>query len=232
MYISLLHRASPSYHKAFTLIELLVVVGIFTLMTGLVLANYPRFDSQIVLENTAHEVAIEVRQAQSYGLGVRESVTDADAFPGYGIHIPSLIGGFSRSVFMYADIPSLGSEDGDMRYAGGNTCVPGSGECVEMLTLRNHRIYAICGNMKANLGAIAPFRKTTDIVASGAAAYCNKDSLDVTFTRPDPDAVMIGYVGGSEDSSAPYSDAEIVIATTGGDVRTVVIWSTGQITVE
>ncbi|NTV44545.1 MAG: prepilin-type N-terminal cleavage/methylation domain-containing protein [Candidatus Yonathbacteria bacterium] len=219
--------------QGFTLIELMVVVGIFAMMTGLVLANYPRFNTQIVLENTAHEVALELRQAQSFGMGVRESSAQSAMYPGYGVHVPSLTSGTVKDIFLFADIAQGGSTQGDKRYAGENSCVPGSGECVEKLTLNSHHVYALCGNMKKNLGLIPAFRKTADIVTAGAAPYCNKDSLDVVFTRPDPDAVSLGYfASGQADSAAPYSDTEIIIATSGGDVRTIVVWSTGQITVE
>lgn len=218
--------------RGFTLIELLVVIAIFSMMTGLILANYSGFDSSIVLENTAYEVALEIRQAQSFGLGVRQAVSVNDVFPAYGVKIPTLSATPVREAFLFSDIPPTGFPTGDGRYDGGEFCVPGSGECVEKLMMQKYYVYALCGNVKKHLGAGTVFRTTADVASSGASAYCDKESLEILFTRPDPDAVSKGYIGGSLDTESPYDDAEIIIATPRGDVRTVVVWLTGQITVE
>ena len=232
--VTLIHGSeyARSFRKGFTLVELLVVVGIFAMMTGLILANYSGFDSSIILENTTYEIALEIRQAQSFGMGVREVSSSPDVFPAYGVRIPTLSGTPVREAFLFSDIPSTGFSVGNGMYDGGDACIPGSGECVEKLIMQKYHIYALCGNVKKNLGAGVVFRTTDDIVSSGASTYCDKESLEVLFTRPDPDAVSNGYIGGVKDTLSPYSDAEIVVASPRGDVRTVVIWSTGQITVE
>jgi prepilin-type N-terminal cleavage/methylation domain-containing protein len=216
----------------FTLIELLVVVGIFGILSSVIFANYSGFDSIIVLENVAHEIALEVRQAQSFGIGVREFSSGNDEFPIYGVRVPSLSSGMIQNIFLFADIPPVGQQKGNGVYDGGDSCVPGSGECVEQVFLQKYYIYAICGNIKKQLGDYTPFRMIDDVTASGAAVYCDKDALEITFTRPNPDAFSTGYEGGVKDPESPYSDAEIIVATPGGHVRTVVVWSTGQITVE
>jgi prepilin-type N-terminal cleavage/methylation domain-containing protein len=215
--------------RGFTLVELMVVVGIFAFISMLTLANYSQFNTQIVLENTAHEVALEVRQAQSFGLGVREALSTTGTYPGYGIYIPA---SNSTKVYLYADV------DGDKKYEGGD-CVPGTGECVEVLQLRNHSIYALCGDLKTDHASLAPFRLTSevDVYADGGfpdGEYCNKDSIDIIFTRPNPDAFLKGYIGGSAEHplTTGYNDIVIVVATPQGDARTIVVWSTGQITVE
>ncbi len=212
--------------RGFTIIELLVVTAIFALMTSLVLANYPRFNAQIILENTAYEVALEVRQAQSFGLGVRETAVAADEFPGYGVYIPDITSENTR-VFLYAD------GDGNKLYSDGTGCVPGTGECVEALLLRNYFIYAVCGNWRSDHPSEASFRTTSDVDPYVATGHCDIDTLDINFTRPNPDALLQGYASGIPGHPlSGYSDVEIVVATSDGNVRTVVVWSTGQIAVE
>src|SRR5574343_502210 len=68
--------------KGFTLIELLVTISIFTLMTGYLVAKYRNFDSGTILTNLAYDVALNIRNAQSYGLNVRQNNNDSSTFSG------------------------------------------------------------------------------------------------------------------------------------------------------
>ena len=71
--------------SGFTLVELLVSVGIFTLITTAAVFNNAQFNGNVVLSNLAYEVALSVRQAQFYGITVKQSSTNTfDA--GYGIN--------------------------------------------------------------------------------------------------------------------------------------------------
>lgn len=74
----------PHSQSGFTLVELLVSVGIFTLITTAAVFNNAQFNGNVVLSNLAYEVALSVRQAQFYGITVKQSSTNTfDA--GYGI---------------------------------------------------------------------------------------------------------------------------------------------------
>lgn len=71
--------------KGFTLVELLVSIAIFTVITTVAVFNHATFNSSVLLTNLAYEIALSVRQAQFYGIVVRQ--TAAGAFDsGYGIH--------------------------------------------------------------------------------------------------------------------------------------------------
>lgn len=59
---------NTQHNSGFTLIELLVTVSIIVLVTGLALSRYSSFNSTVLLNSEAHEVALDVRRAQSYGL--------------------------------------------------------------------------------------------------------------------------------------------------------------------
>ena len=57
--------------SGFTLIELIVTVAIFIFMTALVVANYGSFNDGTLLTSMSYDVALALRDAQSYGLNVQ-----------------------------------------------------------------------------------------------------------------------------------------------------------------
>lgn len=78
-------RKLISNTKAFTLIELMVTVGIFVLMTALILARYNSYYSGTVFTNMAYDVALTVRQAQVYGISVKRGA-DGAFTSSYGVY--------------------------------------------------------------------------------------------------------------------------------------------------
>lgn len=73
--------------KGFTLVEMLVVLGIFTVITTLVLARNTQFTRDIAITNLAYDVALAIREAQVFGLSVRQVPGQAGEFSAaYGIH--------------------------------------------------------------------------------------------------------------------------------------------------
>lgn len=72
--------------SGFTLAELLVSVAIFTVITTVSVFNYSSFNSSVALTNLAYEIALSVRQAQFYGITVKQSVSTGNFDSGYGVH--------------------------------------------------------------------------------------------------------------------------------------------------
>jgi len=71
----------------FTMIELLVVLGIFAAIMAVALFNQAGLNSSILLTNLAYETALAVREAQTYGIGVRASGSSGTDFDkGYGVY--------------------------------------------------------------------------------------------------------------------------------------------------
>ncbi|HYC83352.1 MAG TPA: prepilin-type N-terminal cleavage/methylation domain-containing protein [Candidatus Paceibacterota bacterium] len=102
--------------KGFTLIEMLVVIAIFTIMTGIILANLPEFRDQTSLELLAQQMAINIRTVQVYGVATRISNDgQADRFGWYGIRFSLADQGASvvnRSVSrMFSDVVQDGKYD-------------------------------------------------------------------------------------------------------------------------
>lgn len=146
----------------FTLIEMIVVVGIFSFITAIVLANNSRFNNDILVTNIAYEIALTIRQAQVFGLSVREfAVGGASEFNvGYGVYFSS---GTVGSFVFYADRNRNNQYD--------------SGEFVETFTLGH-------GNFIKRLCAVtgAGARRCSD---TGDISW-----LSVVFLRPLPDATI------------------------------------------
>jgi prepilin-type N-terminal cleavage/methylation domain-containing protein len=73
--------------KAFTLIELLVSVSIMTVILSVVLYNYGSFNDRLSLSAAAQELAVGIRQSQTYGINVKESAASSGQFGyAYGIY--------------------------------------------------------------------------------------------------------------------------------------------------
>jgi prepilin-type N-terminal cleavage/methylation domain-containing protein len=113
---------------AFTLVELLVSVAIFTLITTAAVFNNAQFNGNVILTNLAYEVALSVRQAQFYGITVKQSSTNTfDA--GYGIHFDTAT---PAAYLLFEDKPTP-----DKTYS--------AGEALETYTLRKgNTISKIC----------------------------------------------------------------------------------------
>ncbi len=127
---SIFHILRPTFQKGFSLVELLVTVSIFTVITGIILINFPSFSSKIALENLANEIALAVRQAQVFGVASREFGIGSSIFPTHGAHFDSTQ---ATTFFIYADTNDNSKYDGDA-------------ELLETFTVRRRNyISGLCG---------------------------------------------------------------------------------------
>lgn len=69
----------------FTLVELLVSVGLFTMMTSVVLAKYRTFENNAKFTNAAEDIVLAFRQAQVYGVATKAEASSFD-IP-YGVYL-------------------------------------------------------------------------------------------------------------------------------------------------
>jgi len=114
--------------KGFTLIEMVVTVGIFVIISTIVIVRNVSFDNDILLNNLAYDIALSVREAQQFGINVR--VGDGGFDAPYGIHFEA--GSVSYAMFL--------DQNGDGLYGGSS-----SGELLEEFTLgRGATVSALC----------------------------------------------------------------------------------------
>ncbi|MFA6554629.1 MAG: prepilin-type N-terminal cleavage/methylation domain-containing protein [Candidatus Paceibacterota bacterium] len=79
------------HSRGFTLVELMVTIGIFVFMTVLTLAKYNNFYSGTIFTNLAYDIALTIRQAQTYGLSVKVVDTGTPTFgSAYGVRFKNI----------------------------------------------------------------------------------------------------------------------------------------------
>ena len=212
------HSAPVTFLKrrrGFTLIELLVTTGILVIVTAILLANNREFGGRILLENLAYDVALTIRQAQAYGISVRQFNTGgAGSFSvGYGMHFATAN---PKSYNLFGDVDLDGKWD-----AGGGLeteeDVPPSPYSIE----RGYYIGGLC----------APAGDPDTCLATYPV-----ERLDFIFKRPEPDACISADQGsaltGEYQCTAGLESARIILKSPRGDQVSVVIERSGQISVE
>ena len=149
------------YIKGVTLVEIMVAISIFTIVTAVVLFNHTTFNANILVTNLAYEIALSIRQAQVYGLSVRQELGESESFNyAYGVYFsPS----FNNKFYLYAD------KNNDKNFNPAEGCTDPEDECLEEFTLRN--------------GVVID-----EIKAGGVFA---DEYLNILFQRPNPEAVII-----------------------------------------
>lgn len=201
-------------NRGFTIIELLISIAIFVAMTALVVAKYGNFNQSTLLTDTAYDIALVMRLAQTYGLSVKNAgaISPNFNFP-YGVSFDDS-GATSCGTFtsnetnfvLFADSYPLNAPDG--------ICASTDTGVSKYAITRGAKIVSMCTG--------------SDQTACRASGTVTK--LNVSYQRPNPDAVICGSSGGAATCSMAY--AEITIQGTDGSRRTIVMRQNGQISVE
>lgn len=212
----------------FTLIEMIVAISIFAIMTALVLTKYGTFNQGVILTNLAFDVALNIRNAQSYGLNVKSAVRDDNAFDNegtnsgvggtYGVHFDSRnTTGNNAKFILFADL----SRPAVPNYVPGVYSTYSSrgigGIPDEDISVTNIQKRSVIGRLCVSMA--------TDCSSSGTIV----DTLDITFKRPDPNAIIMAGVAGANPTK--WNSAEITIKAIDGTIKKVLVNSTGQISV-
>lgn len=193
----------------FTVIELIVVIAIIALVSTLVLFNNTKLNSALLLSNTAYEVGLIVREAQAAGLGVRATADSGTQNFNFsqGVHFDI---DTPNTVILFSDI------DGNGRYNGSN-------EDIQLYTIANSRagkILNICGVVE-------------DV---GQSTCTDTTKLDITFKRPNPEAlIQVGVVSTGDGSTSMSDFNNTVVVNIGfeGDIcRSIIIQKTGAVEVD
>lgn len=203
----------------FTLVELLVTITIFVMLTGVVIFNQERFNSTIFLTNLSYDIALTLRQAQTYGVNIRgfNTGTGGDSiFTPYGVHFDTSA---DKSFILFADIdPDIDSDenvtsDGVFNRTDGqqvslDKCILDDGCEKRTLIQKGNKISSLCAK-------------------KGTGDCEGVNSLDIVFVRPNPEAIIA--VEGVTD----YNYAEIVVTNSTEDsFRTVVVQKNGVVYVK
>jgi prepilin-type N-terminal cleavage/methylation domain-containing protein len=216
-----------NYQNGMTLIEMLMVVFIFMTISTMILFNYGKFESSISLQNLADDIALSIREAQSYAIGARgipNNSTDESFFKSYGIFFRdtgnasnAFVGGSPKSFVFFVD------EDMNKHYDyDKNNNSPSCGENI----INNNECYKVISISSA------------DYISDIATTPINNSikGVNVIFTRPYPEPSFC-LIGDSEDNclqgSSTTESIEIEVKNPRtGKIKTVTITNTGQIVVK
>jgi prepilin-type N-terminal cleavage/methylation domain-containing protein len=213
-------QAMPKGRQAgMTLVELLVVISIFVIITSMTIFDYGSFRSSISIKNLADDIALSIRKAQSYAIGVHST---SNFLSGYGVHFtaspstPNPLMGSNKSFVIFNDLPP---NDRTYNYSTSGPCGIGA-ECNEILNIITaDQISAIYLN-------------------DNSSPTPSASSIDISFKRPNPDASFcyksLANPGNfCDQGNANISHVKIKVSNNQtGKFQTITIWNTGQISVQ
>lgn len=210
----------PKVASGFTLVELVVVFAIIGVITTVIFTSQNSFNKTLIVSNTAYDIALTLRAAETYGIGSRAAGATNNA--GFGLD-------FTRATpnqfTLFTDTypsPSTSSVCHPTSDASSPSAKPGNcsydapqGERVTTYTIGN-------GITVSDFCALS--------LGSWACAHANGgglSSLDVVFSRPNP--VPFISVNGTYSTLFPATDACLIVSSAQGGVRYITITSSGQI---
>ncbi len=200
--------------RGFSVTELLISIAIISLILAVVVLNQGDFTDQFSLTTNANDLELLIRQAQVFGVSVREFTPASNEFTSaYGVSLSTVTTGFQSIYVSFADRGTKnGIYDGDIACTTG-----GSSECIKKFTFtRGIKINQICA-LKANSQAdCAPIVGRTDI----------------TFNRPDPAASITTFNSqGNQNNIGGVIGVRIELVSPKGKLKSVYVYTTGQISI-
>jgi len=197
--------------KGFTLIELLITLSIFAVTTGMVMYSQGKFDSSVLLSNLAYDIAITIRQAQTFGINVKEFTSSGGSkFSSYGV-VFDLENIGNKQFNLFTDMPNINGV-GNSDFDGDVSCPTNDQECVNKYVLKNNNIIdSIC-------------------VGDNEFSCETVNKLVILFTRPDPDAKIFA----DDNIGSPRNFAKIVVSSVADPTakRSIIVNNIGQIYVQ
>lgn len=204
---------TSAYSHGFTLVELVVTLGIVVVILSVIMMNQSQYVEGAILNNLADDIGLTFSQAQAYGIGVKESlVGSADFSAAYGMTVNLLSNGSNMASLFFAD------KNGDHVYNGDWTCpIGGSSECLEKKTItRGNYIDRLC------------------LVLSFGENECTTPKrTDIVYIRPNTEAQITLFDStGSVYNPVAWLGVKIVFKSPSGLSRAVIIYKSGQISVQ
>lgn len=208
-------------HHGFTLIELLVVTAIILVVTSIVFTSQGSFNKTLILANTAYDIALTLRSAETYGLGSRAAGGVANT--GYGVDFQA---GTPSSFTFFADIyPPPSTAPGCHQAVDSSTPDARPGNCAYEASQGEKITDYTLGN------GITVDDFCAYALGGWSCARSNGNSLtslDIVFARPNAEAFM--SVNGSYSVASPVTRACLVVASPQGGARFVSVAASGAIT--
>lgn len=200
--------------KGFTLVEVVIVIGIFAVISAIILFNYSSFRSNTTVNTVAQEIALTVRKAQSYSLGLQApGLLSGLPVKGYGVRFES---NKPDQIVFFAEISPI---DNQYTVATPDCSAPAPGqECVEYYRIETGDIIQ-------------------DIIVDGEVINLTdpSSSIDIIFKKPTGETVFCVHKFSSTCSSSSTSSVgvvDVLLVSKSGINKTVRIYANGQISVK
>lgn len=191
--------------RGFTLVELLMTISIMLIILGALVFNQSHYSDGAALKNLGDTIGLTLRQAQIYGVSVKEFNTGSNNFTAaYGVDFNMTT---PTAYISFADIPVESTYNGI--YDGGPELIT-----TNPITQGN-TINGLC-----------------EIPLSGQP-NCSIGHVDITFLRPEITAQMVFFdTSGNKLSLSGVEGTQIKLLSPAGNTRSVTIYTTGQISVK
>lgn len=191
--------------NGFTLVELVVVIGIAALISTVALANFPQFRDRIAVNKESGKVAVALRNAQSFSLGVRQ------------FNPPPGQQGSCQEVFQ-SNFPSYG-----VSFAVGDSAyyLFGDVNCNAQFD-----IGALNEEVKAFLFEGGVHIESICVNIYDTTPACGEPAVDIVYARPFPQVKISSSGVGRASARLELQSRDSATK------RNVIILNTGQVSVE
>jgi hypothetical protein len=204
----------------------MVVLAIIMTITLVVITNQSSFNKTLVLANTAYDVALSIRNAETYGIG-SNVVANGVANAGYGMHFQN---GTTYTRFIDVNSPNSSNCHGLPTINGlPDSSAPDAqwGDCVYQVTGDVKDLdYTLGNNVK--ISDICAFTNDWHCTYTHGPADNSLTSLDIVFSRPNSTAFM--SMNGVYSKISPVTKACITLSEPqNNNVRYVSVSASGNI---
>jgi type II secretory pathway pseudopilin PulG len=222
------YRFFKKNDKGFTLIEMMVAMAIIITITGVILNSQTTFNKTLTLANTAYDIALTLRSAQTYGVSSRGMSSLIGV--GYGLHFEK---GSPASFTFFSDTdPVNASNCHGVPPSGLNAPDAKRGNCVyDPNPLPGEKItdYNLGNTITITDFCALSAPSTWDCTYAHDGATGGLTSLDIVFVRPDPGPFV--YINRETDATGKRTKACLAVSSSsGGSSRVVSISPSGAIT--
>jgi prepilin-type N-terminal cleavage/methylation domain-containing protein len=187
--------------KGMSYVELIVVLSIFSILSGVVIYNYGKFQSKVDIKNLASDIALKIVEAQKSSLSGKlpQMEISSDWKPSYGVYFSLLDKDGDKSFIYFTDINQDNLFDGA-------DC---TGECLEKTSITKN-------NTISSLDVFYEDAKSTPLT-----------DLAITFSRPSSSAVVTS----STSFDTPFSYVQITITSPNSPTAQIKVYPSGRIQV-